>query len=182
MNAVLLRAMMLALALLSVPLATVAAPTPKPTPIVLPSPNIPKKALHVRLQVEVNKHGQVVRVLHGDLSGDRPFDTMALGNAMQMWIRHPDGSAVAGLYRVTYDYDPNTHNVSRVPSLIKAGGSWANAPGAATLIMRDAQRQAAALEKRLRAEQQAKQKAEAKNLPDINAAVRRAMHSPTPHP
>jgi hypothetical protein len=173
---------MLALALLSAPQATVAAPTPTPHPVVLPSVHFPQKPLHVQLQVEVNKHGQVVRVLHGDLSGDRPFDTMALGNAMQMWIRHPDGSAVAGLYRVSYDYDPRTRNVNRVPWLIKAGGSWANAPGAATLIMRDAQRQAVELEKRLRAEQQAKQKAAAKNLPDINAAVKRAMASPTPHP
>lgn len=178
----LVRAAMLALAFLAVPLATVAAPTPGPHPIVLPTPAYPKKALRVRLQVEVNNRGQVVRVLHGDLSGDRPFDTMALGNAMQMWIRHPDGSAQAGLYRVTYDFDPHTRNVTRVPALIKPGGSWANAPGAATLIMKDAQHQAMLLEKRLRAEQQAKQKAEAKNLPDINAAVKRAMPSPTPHP
>jgi hypothetical protein len=173
---------MLALAFLAAPPATVAAPSPTPHPVVLPSPNFPKKHLHVQLQVEVNKRGQVVRVLHGDLSGDRPFDTMALGNAMQMWIRRADGSAQTGLYRVTYDYDPQTRNVSRVPYLVKAGGSWANAPGAATLIMKDAQHAAMELEKRLRAEQEAKQKAEAKNLPDINAAVKRAMASPTPHP
>jgi hypothetical protein len=177
----LVRVALLSLAFLAVPLATVAAPTPAPHPIALPTPNLPKKPLRVQLQVEVNRRGQVVRVLHGNLSGDRPFDTMALGNAMQMWIRHPDGSAQAGLYRVTYDYDPQTHNVSRVPSLIKAGGSWANAPGAATLIIKDAQKQALALEKRLRAEQEAKQKEQAKNLPDINAAVKRAMASPTPH-
>jgi hypothetical protein len=184
MTHVLVRAAALAFALLAAPLTAFAAatPTPAPHPIVLPSPHLPNKPLHVQLQVEVNKHGQVVRVLHGDLSGDRPFDLMALGNAMQMWIRHPNGSAQVGLYRVVYDYDPRTHNVNRVPSLIKAGGTWGDKPGAATLIMKQAQLQAQAIEKRLRAEQEAKEKEKAKNLPDINAAVKRAMASPTPHP
>jgi hypothetical protein len=72
--------------------------------------------------------------------------------------------------------------VNRVPSLIKAGGTWGDKPGAATLIMKQAQLQAQAIEKRLRAEQEAKEKEKAKNLPDINAAVKRAMASPTPHP
>lgn len=175
------RAALLALAFLAAPASAFAAATPRP-PAPMPSPDLPKKPLHVQLQVQVNKHGQVVRVLHGDLSGDRPFDIMALGNAMQMWIRHPDGSAETGLYRVTYDYDPHTHNVKRAPSLIKAGGNWANSPGAATRIVADAKRETEALEKRLRAEQQAKQKKEVKNLPDINAAVKRAMPSPTHHP
>lgn len=161
------------------------APVPaatQPAPRAMPTPNLPKKPLHVQLQVEVNKRGQVVRVLHGNLSGDRPFDIMALGNAMQMWIRRPDGSAQAGLYRVSYDYNPGTRNVSRVPALIKTGGNWANSPGAATVIVKDAKRQTAALEKRLRAEQAAKKAKEAKNLPDINAAVKRAMTKPTPRP
>lgn len=178
MKHILVRAAALSLALMAAPLAGAAAPTPAP----LPTPNYPKKALHASLQVEVNKRGQVVRVVHGDLSGDHPFDTMALGNAMQMWIRHPDGSAEVGLYRVTYDYDPHTRNVTRTPSLIKAGGNWGDKPGAATLIMRDAQRQAELLEKRIKAEQAARQKEEAKHLPDINAAIKRGKASPTPHP
>jgi hypothetical protein len=176
----LVRAAALALAFLAAPLTALGAPTPHPMPI--PSVNPPKKPLHAVLQVEVNKHGQVVRVVHGSLSGYRPFDLMALGNAMQMWIRHPDGSARTGLYRVTYDYDPQTHNVKRQPELIKPGGNWADTPGAATLIIKDAKRETQELEKRMRAEEQAKQKKEAKNLPDINAAVKRAMASPTPHP
>ena len=170
---------MLACAFLAGPaMAATAPPAPQP----MPTPVLPKKPLHVQLQVEVNKHGQVVRVMHGNLSGDRPFDIMALGNAMQMWIRRPDGSAQTGLYRVTYDYDPRTRNVSRVPSLIKTGGNWANSPGAATLIVKDVQRQTAAIEKRLRAEEAARKAKEAKNLPDINAAVKRAMTKPTPRP
>lgn len=165
-------------ALPAIAASTAAHPTPRP----FPSPNYPNRHLHVELLVEINKHGQVVRVDHGTLSGDRTFDTMALGNAMQMWIRRPDGSAETGLFRVTYDYNPKTHAVTRVPSLVKAGGSWANKPGAATLIIADARRQLLALEKRLQAEQ-AKQRAKnEKNLPDINAAVRRAGVKPTPHP
>lgn len=178
--------MALALAFLLAPMAAVAASSPSPAPsskpIVRPTPNYPKKALHAQLQVEVNNKGQVVRVLHGDMSGDKNFDTMVLGNAMQMWIRHPDGTAQVGLYRVIYDYDPQTHNVSRTPSLIKAGGNWANSPGAATQIMKEAQREAQAYEKKARAEQSAKEKANAKNLPDINAAVKRSLSSPSPSP
>jgi hypothetical protein len=182
MKQLLVRAAVPALAFLIAPLSGLASPTPTPRPVVLPSVKLPAKPLHVQLQVEVNKRGQVVRVLHGDLSGDHAFDLMALGNAMQMWIRHPDGSAQVGLYRVSYDYDPRTHNVNRVPALLKPGGNWADKPGAATLIMKEAQLQALAIEKRLKAEKEAKQKQEAKNLPDINAAVKRAMASPSPSP
>jgi hypothetical protein len=97
-----------------------------------------------------------------------------------MWIRKPDGTAITGLYSVTYDYDPRTHVVTRVPQLLKPGGSWANKPGAATSIIADAKRQVRALEARLHAEE-AKQRAQsAKHLPDINAAVRRAMAKPKP--
>lgn len=168
----------LACAFLAAPAAAATPPPPRP----MPTPVLPNKPLHVQLQVEVNKYGQVVRVMHGNLSGDRPFDIMVLGNAMQMWIRHPDGSAQSGLYRVNYDYDPHTRNVSRAPSLIKPGGNWANSPGAATLIVKDAKRQTAALEKRLRADEAARKAKEAKNLPDINAAVKRAMAKPKPTP
>ncbi len=148
----------------------------------MPSITLPNKPLHVQLTVEVNKRGQVVRVDHGTLSGNTSYDTMTLGNAMQMWIRRPDGSAQTGLYRVSYDYDPRTHNVARTPVLLKGGGSWANKPGAATLIIQDARRQVRRLEARLRAEQQQQRKQSAKHLPDINAAVRRAMAKPTHKP
>lgn len=175
-----LRVAALAAALSVAPWVASAANNAKPMP--MPTPNYPNKAMHVRLLVEVNKRGQVVRVDHGTLSGDRSFDTMALGNAMQMWIRKPDGSAVTGLYSVTYDYNPKTHDVARVPALVKPGGNWANKEGAATLIVSDARRQVQKLEARLRAEQAKRQAESAKHLPDINAAVRRAMTKPTPHP
>src|SRR5581483_8644280 len=118
--------------------------------------------LHVELQVEVNKLGQVVRVLHGSLSGDGPFDTMAMGNALQMWIRDQRGktvTAIVGLYKVHYDYNPATHAVKRTFSLFKRGGNWANDQGAATRIVSDAKKEAAATAAaiaKLKAEQQKK--------------------------
>lgn len=175
----------LAAALLVLPLAAAAAPTPAP----VPSPKLPSKPLHAQLQVEVNKLGQVVRVLHGNLSGDAPFDTMAMGNALQMWIREQHGktiTAVVGLYKVNYDYNPKTQKVRRTFALFKRGGSWANEQGAATKIMSDAKKEAqatAAALAKLKADQQ-KKNAENPNLPDINAALKRsrATPSPSPHP
>ena len=173
------RAAALAIAFFAAPAAGFAAPSPRP----MPTPNLPKKPLHVQLQVEVNKRGQVVRVLHGDLSGDRPFDLMALGNAMQMWIRHPDGSAQTGLYRVKYDYDPQTHNVARVPTLVKTGRKLGQRARSRNADRQGIETRSAVGRKApaCRAAR-ARQKKEAKNLPDINAAVRRAMAKPTPRP
>jgi len=176
-----LRVLALASALLSFPL-TAAAATPGP----MPTPKLPTKALHAQLQVEVNKLGQVVRVPHGHLSGDVPFDTMIMGNALQMWIRDQRGktlTAIVGLYSVNYDYSPVTHKVSRAVTLLKRGGNWANEPGAATKMVSDAKKQAqaaqAALDK-LKAAQQ-KQAEANPNLPDINAALKRSR-TPTPKP
>jgi len=173
----------LAAALLVFPLSAAAAPTPAP----VPSPKLPSKPLHVELQVEVNKLGQVVRVLHGTLSGDGPFDTMVMGNALQMWIRDQRGktvTAVVGLYKVHYDYDPKTQHVKRTFALFQRGGNWANEPGAATKIVSDAKKEAqaaAAALAKLKADQQ-KKAAENPNLPDINAALKRSRATPTPSP
>lgn len=155
------------------------ASTPQPP---FPTPVLPSKALHAQYTVEVNKRGQVVRVDHGTFSGDRAFDTMTLGNAMQMWIRKPNGRVVIGLYRVRYDYDPRSHRVTRIPSLIARGGKWANRPGAATQIIAEARRQTQQTYARLRAEQKKHEREAAKSLPDIKAAVRRAVAKPTPRP
>jgi hypothetical protein len=183
MIASLSKASVLAAAFFAAPLfAFAASPQPSPKPVPMPTPHFPNRPLHVQLIVEVNDRGQVVRVDHGTLSTDEAFNTMTLGNAMQMWIRHPDGSAQTGLYSVTYDYSPHTHDVARVPTLIKPGGNWADKPGAATMIVDEARKEVQQAEARIRADQ-AKQRAEAeKHLPDINAAVKRAMTSPTPHP
>jgi hypothetical protein len=136
------------------------------------------------MNVEVNKKGQVVRIKGGQLSHDSVFDTMTIGNALQMWIRHPDGTAVTGLFRVQYDYDPHTHNVSRHISLISAGGNWGNDTGAATKMVTAAERETHAALARMQAQEKRRQAESAKHLPDINAAVKRALASPksSPHP
>jgi hypothetical protein len=159
-----------------------AAPCATPAPV--PTPNLPTRSLHTVIEVEVNDRGQVVRIKGGELSHDSVFDTMTIGNALQMWIRHPDGSATAGLFRVTYDYDPHTHNVARHVALISAGGSWANESGAATKMVQKAQRETRAAYERMKAQEKQREAESAKHLPDINAAVKRALASPTssPHP
>jgi hypothetical protein len=174
----------LAAALLAFPLGAAAAKSPAP----VATPKLPTKALHVDLQVEVNKLGQVVRVLHGNLSGNVPFDTMVMGNALQMWIRDQRGkeiTAVVGLYRVNYDYDPRKHSVKRKIALIKRGGNWANEDGAANKMMADAKRQAQASQEalaRLRAEQKKQQEEQNSNLPDINGILKKSVTKPSPSP
>ncbi len=71
---------------------------------------------------------------------------------------------------------------ARVPTLIKPGGNWANKPGVATLIMQDAAREVQEAEARIRADDAKARAQSAKHLPDINAAVKRAMVTPTPRP
>ena len=153
-----------------------------PAPLALPSPRLPTKPLHSWFSVEVNNRGQVVRIKGGELSKDRVFDTMTIGNALQMWIRKPDGSAQVGLYRVDYAYDPKTHGVNRSVSLISAGGTWANDAGAATKMADAVRREEQEAQDRIRAEQRAREAAQTKHLPDINAAVKKAGASPSPSP
>ncbi len=171
---------MLAATLLAGPVLARAAATP--APLALPSPKYPSKPLHSWFSVEVNKRGQVVRIKGGELSKDQIFDTMTVGNALQMWIRRPNGSAQVGLYRVDYAYDPHTHSVNRTVALISSGGAWANDSGAATKMADAVKKEEQEAEARLRADQQAREAAQAKHLPDINAAVKKAVKSPSPSP
>lgn len=100
----------------------------------------PKKTLHVEYVVEVNKYGQVARVRSVKPSHDEAFDAHSYGNALQAFIRTPDGHAIAGSYRLTYDYDPKTLRVHRDVALVKAGGVNPNAEGAAISMMKIAAR------------------------------------------
>ena len=120
--------------------AFAASPAPKPAPTAPPRVDVtklqpkelaPKKPLHVEYTVEVNKLGQVARVRSVKPSHDVPFDTHTYGNALQAFIRTPDGNAIAGTYRLTYDYDPKTLRVHRDVALLRAGGVNPNAKGAA---------------------------------------------------
>lgn len=124
--------------------AAQALPTPDPHATAI----VPKVPLHTEIFVEVNKYGQVSRMVSFKPSKDVPFNTQTYGNAEQAFIRHPDGSAVPGLYRLSYDYNPATKNVKRSVLLVRAGGVDPNKPGLVTVMETDmkqrAERRAAA--------------------------------------
>lgn len=172
------RALILGAAFLMAPAAVRAANQPLP----MPAPNLPNRPLHSAIDVEVNKKGQVVRIKGGELSHDSVFDTLTIGNVLQMWIRHPDGTAETGVYRVTYDYDPHTHNIARHIAIVSPGGTWANDAGAATKMMQAAHQETQAAYQRMKAAEKQREAESAKHLPDIHAAVKRALAKPTPTP
>jgi hypothetical protein len=68
-------------------------------------------------------------------SGDTKFNTVTYGNVLQMWIRHPDGTAQVGRYRVNYDYDPKIAKTIRHVTLVSAGGTWGDKKGAALQML-----------------------------------------------
>lgn len=131
--------------------------TPKPRVIL----TLPKVPLMSWFDVEVNRLGQVVRVKNGKWSNDAAFNHHTYGNVLQMWIRKPNGSATVGMFRVTYNYNPKTHDISRSIKLLYAGGSWGNDRGAANDMMDKAKARAKTPQK----------------LPSFNKIVH-----PTPHP
>jgi hypothetical protein len=92
------------------------------------------------LIVEVNRLGQVTRVRSIKPSHNPGFDRHAYGNALQAFIRTPDGHVVLGSYRLSYDYDPKTLRVRRDVALVHVGGVNPNAKGAATEMMEIARR------------------------------------------
>lgn len=129
--------------------------------------------MHTEFVVEVNAKGQVVRVKTAKASKDPFFNTQTNGNVLQMWIRHPDGTAEVGLYRVNYDFDPKTQKISRRIAIVSEGGSWGNDPGAATVMVNTARREYE--------EAQQKQKQQNGSLPPLEGIIG-ATPSPTPHP
>ena len=100
-----------------------------------PKSMFPKVKLHTEMIVEVNKLGQVSRVRSLKPSNNRWLDTTSYGNALQAFIRTPDGNVVIGSYRLTYDYDPKTQRVHRDVTLVKEGGVDPNRKGAALDMM-----------------------------------------------
>jgi hypothetical protein len=161
-------ALALACAAAAHPPAFAATPSPHPshTPIVVHLPDIP---LHTEFVVEVNAKGQVVRVESGKDCKVLSFNAQTYGNVLQMWIRHPDGTAEVGRYRVTYDYDPKTKGVHRGISLLSTGGNWADKPGAATDMMKEAQE-----------ETRKYYESQGKNLPPLDVIVGPTA-APSPH-
>jgi len=135
-RSVALRAVAFAAVALAAPcLAARAQTTPAPHPSATIA--LPKVQLHAELFVDTNKLGQVSRVVSIKPSKDKGFNTQAYGNAAQAFIRTPNGEAVPGLYRLTYDYDPATQKVRRTVDLVKAGGVDPNAPGIVTLLQKN---------------------------------------------
>ena len=154
--------------------------TPKPSPPPRPpGVHLPTVPLHTEVVVEVNKKGQVVRVKSTKPSKVQTFNLQTYGNALQMWIRRPDGTATVGLYRVTYDYNPKTQGVTRRVAIISEGGTWANDPGAAMVMIDMAKKQAAAAEAQYEAEQHKRQEQSSK-LPSLNQI--RGLSTPKPTP
>jgi hypothetical protein len=154
------------------------AATPSPAPpgaanpnATMPPPPLPKTVEHTEFVVEVNKMGQVVRVKSAVPSKSASFNTQTMGNALQMWIRHPNGTADVGLYKITFDFDPKTRDVRRTISVVSLGGAWADQPGAATKMLDDAKREAA--------EEEAKEKQSAASLPGLHSIT---GESPSPSP
>jgi hypothetical protein len=118
-----------ALALALAALSAVPAPL-RAAPAAAAQTRAPDRAEHSEFVVEVNKKGQVARVRAGKYSSDAAFNAMTYGNALQVFIRTPDGRAVPGTYRLNYDYDPKSRNVRRTVTLLRAGGVDPNAIGA----------------------------------------------------
>ncbi len=120
-----------------------AARTPQPS-ATAPSaersfrPRVPSTPEHTEYVVEVNRKGQVTRIRSGKPSRDLAFNTMTYGNALQAYIRTTDGRALAGTYRLVYDYAPKTKNVHRSVALLHAGGVDPGAIGAVDQMTADA--------------------------------------------
>lgn len=142
------------------------AATPTPKPAKYPALHTPTVPLHTEFVVEVNKKGQVVRVKSGKSSKDKFYNAQTYGNVLQMWIRHPDGTAEVGLYKVTYDYNPSTKKVRRDVSIVSAGGNWGDQQGAADEMIDTANKQAK----------------EAQSHGTQLPALDKIVASPSPHP
>jgi hypothetical protein len=127
---------------------TLLAATPSPSPLpyridltkIQPKALLPKVPLHSEYVVAVNKLGQVTHVISGKVSKDKTYNMQTYGNAMQAFIRTPDGKAISGRYRLTYDYSPKTTRIHREVALVAAGNVDANAPGAVTQMFDDVEK------------------------------------------
>ncbi len=121
------------------PAATPAPRTSAPARVdltkVQPKALLPKHPEHSEYVVEINRLGQVARVRSARPSSDKTFNAQTYGNALQAFIRTPDGQVVLGTYRLTYDFDPKTARVRRDVTLVTQGGVDPDARGAALSLM-----------------------------------------------
>lgn len=100
----------------------------------LPKPHLPKTPLHVIYLVDTNKRGQVVKVRAGQPSANEAYNQYTYYNAIQTFIRTVDGAATAGVFKLTYDYSPQTQLIKRDVELVKKGGVNPDAPGAVEVM------------------------------------------------
>jgi hypothetical protein len=103
--------------------------------VVMPPSRTPTTPQHTELLVETNKRGEVTRVKAGKGGPDPLFNAMVYGNALQAYIHTAEGGAIAGTYKLTYDYSPDTKMVKRQVDLVKAGGVNPDTPGAVEDMM-----------------------------------------------
>jgi hypothetical protein len=127
-------------------IAATPSPVPKPAAVNLtkaqPKALLPKVPLHSEYVVAVNKLGQVTHVVSGKPSKNKLYDLQTYGNALQAFIRTPDGSAISGTYRLIYDYSPKTARIRRNVELVREGGVDPNAEGAALMMIDDVRKHA----------------------------------------
>ena len=102
---------------------------------VQPKALLPKHAEHTEYVVDINKLGQVTRIDSQRGSDSATFNGQTYGNALQSFIRTPDGHVILGTYRLTYDFDPKTARVRRDVNLLRQGGVNPDAKGAALVLM-----------------------------------------------
>ncbi len=164
--------------------ARAATPSPHPTAAakarpparidvtkIQPKSLLPKRPEHQEYLVEINKYGQVARVRSQHGNGDRVFIAQTYGNALQTYIRTPDGHVVLGTYRLTYDFNPKTSRVRRDVVLVSQGGVDADAVGAVNGLLDKVHRAApAALDPR---------SIDPRSLPDLGGLT---PPTPTPQP
>ncbi len=139
-----------------------ASPAPVPVPIV---------QLHATYTVETNKLGQVVRVVSANATNDARFNEATRGNALQAFIRRPNGTAVAGVYKLTYDYSPKTKDVRRDVQLVHAGGVDPDAKGYVTTVLSKAKSVPGATPDPMQEAKKATTAGTNSNLPDFNNIV-----------
>ena len=177
LNALRALALGAALACIGTGAASAATPTPNPAnlPINLtksqPKSVLPKTPLHTEYVVEVNKLGQVTKIRSVKPCKDVGFNARTYGNALQAFIRTDAGTAISGVYRMSYDYSPTHGGVKRNVALLQTGGVDPNAEGAAIDMERKAAR---------RAELDA-QKQKTVVLPDLKD-ISKSKPSPKPTP
>lgn len=125
-----------------------ATPAPKPTRYrvdltkIQPKALLPKTSLHTEYVVAVNKLGQVTHIMSAKMSKNKTYNLQTAGNALQAFIRTPDGKAISGSYLLTYDYSPKTTRIHRDVALVKAGGVDPNEEGAALKMIDDVRKHA----------------------------------------